>query len=210
MMAQTGTRPDAVTLQRTVQLKGPPPAGQILTHTRTPPARPDRGHTTMLASLVRYWDPFRKLMDLLELKAMLAVVAGIVSADREFVVACTILFIIDTITGVRAARERGEPITSNGLRRAGVKFVDYVLVGMAATAAARGFPVALGWLDGVAFLYIALTELVSITENVWPDRAPGLLRYLRRRLPIAKLLQSVDPPPTNTIDNGKPRESDPD
>lgn len=166
----------------------------------------------MLASMVRYWEPFRKLMDLLELKALLAVVAGIVSADKEFVVACTILFIIDTITGIRAARKRNEPVTSIGLRRAGVKFVDYVLVGMAATVAARGFPVVLAWLDGVAFLYIALTELVSITENVWPDRSPGLLRYLRRRLPIAKFLQSVDPIPTNDHDNGKEqhRESDPD
>lgn len=145
----------------------------------------------MFAVYSRYWDPIRKLMDLpLALKALAGVLAILVDYDRLFAGAVVLLLFVDTVSGIMAAKRRGESITSNALRRGLPKFVDYVLAGTAATIAARGFPTVLYWLDGAVLLCIAMIEVLSILENTMSHRAPGLLKYIRGRFKLARLLDN--------------------
>jgi len=71
----------------------------------------------------------------------------------------------DTITGIMAAKKRGEPITSKGLYRTSQKVVVYFVGIMIFEGAKNTFSLPVNITYMVAFT-IATTELYSISENI--------------------------------------------
>ncbi|MEM6326359.1 MAG: phage holin family protein [Bacteroidota bacterium] len=89
------------------------------------------------------------------------------------------LVALDFVTGLLAAKKRGEPIRSRAMRRTGFKFLEYAALILAASFLTNAFaasPLAglTALLQHGVILYIALTEMMSILENVTGSRAAAL------------------------------------
>ena len=89
----------------------------------------------------------------------------------------------DTVTGILAAKKRGEPITSKGLYRTSQKVVVYFVGIMIFEGAKITFSLPLNITYMVAFT-IATTELYSISENIKSMTGVNIgtliLRFFRR------------------------------
>ena len=89
----------------------------------------------------------------------------------------------DTVTGILAARKRGERITSKGLYRTSQKVVVYFVGIMIFEGARNTFSLPLNITYMVAFT-IATTELYSIAENIKSMTGVNIgtliLRFFRR------------------------------
>jgi len=84
---------------------------------------------------------------------------------KHFLIFTIFVVFADTITGIMAARKRGEPITSKGLYRTSQKVVVYFVGIMIFEGAKNTFSLPLNITYMVAFT-IATTELYSISENI--------------------------------------------
>jgi uncharacterized membrane protein len=84
---------------------------------------------------------------------------------KGFLLFTVFVVFADTITGILAARQRGEPITSKGLYRTSQKVVVYFVGIMIFEGAKNTFSLPLNITYMVAFT-IATTELYSISENI--------------------------------------------
>jgi toxin secretion/phage lysis holin len=73
------------------------------------------------------------------------------------------LMLLDLVTGIWVAGAAGE-ISSKGCRRGALKFVVYLILMSAAALADKVIPVRVAFSSMTA--YLALTELISIMENV--------------------------------------------
>ena len=125
--------------------------------------------------------------------AVKALLAGIfATVSRLFAVKADLLFlvvvlvILDTVSGMIAAKMRNEAITSFGMRRMLVKLVEYfVVIGAAiilsnVAAASSGYiSTGLSWLAEFVVFWISVTEFKSILENVGPV---GLFDAVKDRL----------------------------
>jgi uncharacterized membrane protein len=89
----------------------------------------------------------------------------------------------DTVTGIMAARKRGEPITSKGLYRTSQKVVTYFCGIMIFHGAGITFGLPSQITYSVSFI-IAATELFSISENIKSITGTNIgtiiLRFFRR------------------------------
>jgi phage-related holin len=118
---------------------------------------------------LRYFAPMESLFDHPLLKgaiaSILAALSTLLHHKPQWAVLVCLLVFIDLVTGVMAAAKRGEKITSYGFRQTAIKAVEYTLFLVAATAIANSFSL-LTWLGESVYIYVALTELTSIAENL--------------------------------------------
>jgi uncharacterized membrane protein len=84
---------------------------------------------------------------------------------KHFLIFTIFVVFADTVTGIMAARKRGEPITSKGLYRTSQKVVVYFVGIIIFEGAKNTFSLPLNITYMVAFT-IATTELYSISENI--------------------------------------------
>jgi uncharacterized membrane protein len=84
---------------------------------------------------------------------------------KHFLIFTIFVVFADTVTGILAARKRGEPITSKGLYRTSQKILTYFCGIMIFHGASITFGLPFQIVYSVSFL-IAFTELYSISENI--------------------------------------------
>lgn len=116
-----------------------------------------------------------------------AICCGIVASFfipiKGFLLFTVFVVFADTVTGIMAARKRGETITSKGLYRTSQKVVVYFVGIMIFEGAKNTFSLPLNITYMVAFT-IATTELYSIAENIKSMTGVNIgtliLRFFRR------------------------------
>lgn len=116
----------------------------------------------------RWTYPLVSLWDDSLVKGILAALGALFASDIQLILLVSILVIIDFITGVWAAHGRGEKVASWGFRQTGIKTVEYTVLLACTTMVANSFDV-VEWLGTLAFLFVSLTELKSIMENLTDD-----------------------------------------
>lgn len=125
---------------------------------------------------VRWLYPLVALRDDGLLKSVLSTLGAILGslfvADPQWVLLVTLLVILDFASGVLAARMRSEKIGSWGIRQTGIKAFEYIMLLAACMMVANSFEL-VDWLDTTAFMYVSLTELKSIVENVTDPDGTG-------------------------------------
>jgi uncharacterized membrane protein len=102
---------------------------------------------------------------------------------KHFLIFTIFVVFADTVTGIMAARKRGEPITSKGLYRTSQKVVVYFVGIMIFHGASITFGLPSQITYSVSFI-IAATELFSISENIKSITGTNIgtiiLRFFRR------------------------------
>ena len=98
---------------------------------------------------------------------------------KGFLLFTVFVVFADTITGILAARKRGEAITSKGLYRTSQKIVVYFVGIMIFEGSRITFNLPLNITYMVAFT-IATTELYSIAENIRSITGVNISTYLLR------------------------------
>lgn len=102
---------------------------------------------------------------------------------KGFLIFTIFVVFADTVTGIMAARKRGEPITSKGLYRTSQKVVTYFCGIMIFHGASITFQLPSQITYSVSFI-IAVTELFSISENIKSITGTNIgtiiLRFFRR------------------------------
>ena len=102
---------------------------------------------------------------------------------KHFLIFTIFVVFADTVTGIMAAKKRGEPITSKGLYRTSQKVVTYFCGIMIFHGASITFQLPSQITYSVSFI-IAATELFSISENIKSITGTNIgtiiLRFFRR------------------------------
>jgi uncharacterized membrane protein len=102
---------------------------------------------------------------------------------KGFLIFTIFVVFADTVTGIMAARKRGEEITSKGLYRTSQKVVTYFCGIMIFHGASITFQLPSQITYSVSFI-IAATELFSISENIKSITGTNIgtiiLRFFRR------------------------------
>jgi uncharacterized membrane protein len=102
---------------------------------------------------------------------------------KHFLIFTIFVVFADTVTGIMAARKRGEPITSKGLYKTSQKVVTYFCGIMIFHGASVTFGLPSQIVYSVSFL-IAFTELYSISENIklitGVNLAMTILKFFKR------------------------------
>lgn len=115
-----------------------------------------------MATLIK---PIASFIDHALIKSLLAGPLTILVDNAHYASGVVFLFIIDWITGVWAARMRGDKFSSRRSRESVAKAFEYILFLASVSAVAHTFP-ELSWVSYYSFMFIALTELFSIGENM--------------------------------------------
>jgi uncharacterized membrane protein len=102
---------------------------------------------------------------------------------KHFLIFTIFVVFADTITGIIAAKKRGEKITSKGLYRTSQKVVVYFCGIMIFHGASVTFGLPFQIVYSVSFL-IAFTEIYSVSENIKSitgvNLATTILRFFKR------------------------------
>ena len=102
---------------------------------------------------------------------------------KHFLIFTIFVVFADTVTGILAAKKRGEKITSKGLYRTSQKVVVYFCGIMIFHGASITFGLPSQIVYSVSFL-IAFTELYSISENIKSitgvNLATTILKFFKR------------------------------
>lgn len=114
--------------------------------------------------------------------------AYLLRSDPVLVVLILTLMGVDLITGIIAALKRRDMVTSRAFRRTGLKFLEYSAIGGCSIMVANGFSngtlaVITDSLDDAALMYIAITEAMSIIENVTGSRE-NARKHFRRMMAL--------------------------
>ena len=80
--------------------------------------------------------------------------------------ALLILICMDFVTGISAAKKSGEEIKSAGIFRSALKVLLYLMMVSAAHITELAVPIIGSFGDETIIAFLALTELISILENV--------------------------------------------
>lgn len=122
------------------------------------------------------------------LGAWLLVVSNFFVDDvlTKAITALFFLIIFDSITGVLAAKKTGDAIRSAKLVRTPIKIAIYFMLVTAARIAEYSLPTQIAYLDEVVLAFLALTELVSVMENI------GKMGYAVPKQLLAKLIKLRD------------------
>jgi phage-related holin len=108
-------------------------------------------------------------------------------AKAQVMYALLLIIGVDFLTGLFASAKTGQPIVSRKIYRSAVKLVVYSILIMAARLTeSSGLEHTIGDLDGFVVIYLAVTELVSILENI------GRAGYIIPRKLLNKLLAYRD------------------
>ena len=113
--------------------------------------------------------------------AALAAILNYFVPVHHFVAITLGLILADLITGIQAARKRGETIQSKGLRRSSQKFMMYCFALLSAHSIQDtyfgDFPLAY-----TVSAYISITEFWSVLENVGAVTGTNVLEAVRGKL----------------------------
>lgn len=136
-------------------------------------------------------------------KAILALVLTLLSRllgdlSAPVISAIAILVAVDWITGILASRKKGLCLSSKRSFSGLAKIFIYFCLGiMAHQTAVNISPLLLGWLDDMVYIYIGLTEAISILENCeafgikFDIKLPWIGRLIRL---LRKQEENVSPP----------------
>lgn len=147
--------------------------------------------TATQSGIMNFQDFLTQLLAAHGWKAALSVVGAFVGGAlmpvSSFLAVGVMLVVADWFTGVTAARQRGERITSRGLMRTLRKVVFYSLAIVLVMTVEQAFFSGSHWMVYLTSAYIAMVELFSNLENIssitGTDIAAPLRRALRLRLP---------------------------
>lgn len=113
--------------------------------------------------------------------AALAAILNYFLPVQHFVAITLGLILADLVTGIQAARKRGETIQSKGLRRSSQKFMMYCFALLSAHSIQAtyfgDFPLAY-----TVSAYISITEFWSVLENVGAVTGTNVLEAVRGKL----------------------------
>lgn len=173
------------------------------------------GSTDSLASVgdagfLSYDKPLRGLADSWILKTLVSLLAALFTADPEPVALVCILVIIDFVSGIYAAKRKKQKIRSKIMRRTGVKVIEYIVLLSLITAVSNTFEL-VDWAAPMAYLYVSLTELFSIMENMTGSKSRARTIWMKIVAEI-KDRESVDitviePKPDETSEEDNARSS---
>jgi uncharacterized membrane protein len=115
------------------------------------------------------------------ISALLGTVVGFVAPIGPFIGLMVGLVISDLITGIRAAKKRGESINSKGFRRTLEKVGVYLVALLSAKGVQIVFVPALPLAYSVAF-WVCVTEFKSILENVTTVTGTPIWEHIKNLL----------------------------
>lgn len=134
--------------------------------------------------------------------SIIAVLAQLFSVELELVVLAGFFLIADLLTGIIAAKRRGEKINSLTARQTPIKTIEYLLfvACMVAISNVKTFH-EYSWVqsvissfDMVGFAIVFWIELVSVIENVFgKTRAKTIIGLLTGKLKFRSLFQPIEP-----------------
>jgi Bacteriophage holin family len=100
---------------------------------------------------------------------------------KHLLIATAIMIFVDLITGILAARKRGEPITSAGIRRSLSKLIVYEAAILIAFMTEHYMSDTLPFVN-MASSMISLVEITSVYENINSLSGTDLLKGLISKL----------------------------
>ncbi len=116
------------------------------------------------------------------LKTLVFALIAVFAPAKSIVLTSLALVVIDLITGIWAAKRRGEPITSQGLRRTLTKLAVYESALLLAFLAEQYLISDLLPVSKIVSSYIGVVELKSVLENVNDIGGNDLLKALINKL----------------------------
>jgi|SRR6185436_5843863 len=147
-------------------------------------------HTSYLTTFVKqFQEMLISFGHFFDLKIMLAILLSVgeflFGIDTyQSIFGLTVLIVIDLATGVFSTRETGEPISSRRIFKTAAKLGVYLMLISSAHVTENIIP-GVTFVDQAMVSFLALTELVSIMENVGkmgytvPQKLLGWLRKER-------------------------------
>jgi hypothetical protein len=117
-----------------------------------------------------------------KITAILMACVAVLAPAKPLVLASTFLVLVDLITGIVAARKRGEAITSQGLRRTLSKLAVYEVALLLAFIAEKYLIIDLLPIAKIVSSFIAVTELKSVYENLNEIGGGDILKALISKL----------------------------
>lgn len=87
-------------------------------------------------------------------------------AQTKTLLALFILILLDFITGISAAKIRGEPIRSSKIKHSALKLLAYYAVISGAHLAESSLNSYIAFLDDAVIAFFMVTELISLMENI--------------------------------------------
>lgn len=150
----------------------------------------------MIQSLSEYTDKYiHVIQSLLEngvVKSYLAiggtVVFGVVqsifnllSTDLVLVVGLVMLITLDILSGCLNAYTSGRKLTSLGFRSTGVKIIEYFII-LGAFTILSNMNEMMSWVQVWAFMFVAITEIWSIGENMYSPKVQRLVKVFAERM----------------------------
>lgn len=154
----------------------------------------DKMHDTLYT---RWLYPMISLGDDKWSKGIIAALGALFASETQLVLLVVILVILDFLSGIFAALRRGEKIESWGFRQTGVKTIEYIVLLTGCTMVSNSFEV-VNWLGKTAYLFVSLTELKSIFENLFDpsgnaSRVYHMLREeITNRVTIAEDISTIE------------------
>lgn len=100
---------------------------------------------------------------------------------KQFVAVTFVMVLFDLITGIQAAKKRGEKINSSGLRRTAVKFAMYCLAIVGGHSVAAVYFPTFPMVYAIS-CYICVAEFWSVLENVGTVTGIDVLSSVREQL----------------------------
>ena len=100
--------------------------------------------------------------------------------QEQALLAVLVLMIFDFATGLIAAKIKGEEIKSAKIFRSALKTLIYFVFIAAAHITEIAFPLIASYSDETIIAFLALTELVSIAENIGKMGFPTPQRWLNK------------------------------
>jgi hypothetical protein len=116
------------------------------------------------------------------LKTLVFALIAVFAPAKGIVLTSFALVLIDLVTGIWAAKKRGEPITSQGLRRTLTKLAVYESALLIAFLAEQYLISDLLPVSKIVSSYIGVVELKSVLENVNDIGGNDLLKALINKL----------------------------
>lgn len=116
------------------------------------------------------------------IKPLLMALAAVFAPAKALILTSATLLAVDLLTGVWAAKKRGEPITSQGLRRTLTKLAVYESALLLAFIAEQYLIIDILPVSKIVSSFIAITELKSSYENINEIGGGDLLKSLITKL----------------------------
>lgn len=136
-------------------------------------------HSLNILLTVRYVKPLMGLMEKFTIKITIAFVvtilneifksiSGIFVTDIHLITSLLFLVSVDFISGIYAAYRQNIKIQSIGFRTTVIKIIEY-FVFLGVLTVLSNLHVSLNWIQTWAYIFICVTEVKSIGENIFLD-----------------------------------------